>query len=265
MNKVSKISLILISLLVGIYFLGASCRPDLKGTIECPTQSYPGKELRDSIKVEIKNVGSQAANDFFVDLILSSDTMIPVKLASYSPNFEEDVLLDGGREHLESLAAGNSLDLTLHGANKIPEDTPPGIYYLGLVVDSGEKVSESSETNNTAICEIEIIECASIAAVTSCQIIEASGGTVGFARLRLRWTYGTGEKPYRLLITVFRRSGDTWDNIMPSEESFEVPSPETTTESDVTIFRLFSGDYRMVLKAFYTCEREAEYAFEQHL
>jgi hypothetical protein len=108
-----------------------------------------------------------------------------------------------------------------------------------------------------------------IAAITDCQIIGESGGTVGMARLRLRWTYAaTGVKPYKLLITVYRLQGTppgSWDNIMPSGQAFNVPSPSTTTESDVMIWRLFSGDYRIVLKAFYTCNRVKEYKFERHI
>jgi hypothetical protein len=80
-----------------------------------------------------------------------------------------------------------------------------------------------------------------IAAVTDCQVIGQSGGTVGTARLRLAWTYAaTGVKPSKLLITVYRLQGlapGTWDNIMPSGKSFAVPSPATTTESDVLLIR----------------------------
>ena len=106
-----------------------------------------------------------------------------------------------------------------------------------------------------------------IAAVTDCQVIGQSGGTVGTARLRLAWTYAaTGVKPNKLQITVYRLQGiapGTWDNIMPSGKSFEVPSPATTTESDVLIWRLFSGKYRLVFKAFYSCNRVKEYTFER--
>jgi hypothetical protein len=108
-----------------------------------------------------------------------------------------------------------------------------------------------------------------IAAVTDCQVIGQSGGTVGTARLRLQWAYATtGVKPNKLQITVYRLQGiapGTWDNIMPSGKSFEVPSPATTTVSDVLIWRLFAGKYRFVFKAFYTCNRVKEYTFERTL
>lgn len=111
--------------------------------------------------------------------------------------------------------------------------------------------------------------CLAIAAITNCQIVGASGGTVGFARLQLSWTYAaTGVKPKKLFITVYRLQGPspgTWDNIMPSDQPFEVASPATTTAASVLIFRLFSGDYRIVFKAHYSCNRVREYTFERHI
>lgn len=111
--------------------------------------------------------------------------------------------------------------------------------------------------------------CLAIAAITNCQIVGASGGTVGFAQLQLSWTYAaTGVKPKKLFITVYRKQGPapgTWDNIMPSGQPFEVASPATTTTASVLIFRLFSGDYRIVFKAHYSCNRVREYTFERHI
>jgi len=130
--------------------------PDLEVSIKCPHQAYPGQELRKSIKVTVKNKGTATAKNFSVDLVLSSDTIIPVKYAIYSPNFHEDVLLKGGREYVKSLAPGAKINLILYGTNKIPSDTPPGNYYLGVVVDSGNKVKELRENNNTAICRMSI-------------------------------------------------------------------------------------------------------------
>ena len=111
--------------------------------------------------------------------------------------------------------------------------------------------------------------CLIIAPITDCQIVGASGGTVGFAQLQLSWTYAaSGVKPHKLLITVYRLQGTppgTWDNIMPSDQAFEVSSPATTTTASVLIYRLFSGDYRIVFEAHYSCNRVREYTFERHI
>jgi len=94
-----------------------------------------------------------------------------------------------------------------------------------------------------------------IAAITDAQIIGASGSISGFARLRLSWTYGPGEKPLELLITVFRKQGTppTWLNLMPRGEPFNVTPPSSTT-ADVTIFTSFSGDYKIDFTAYYFCK-----------
>ena len=158
MNKAkSEINLLLILAICFCLIGGHGCRPDLTCSITCPTESHTGEELDGNINVIVQNNGNRAANDFSVDLVLSTDTAIPVNFAHYSPNFTEDVLLLGGREHVDSLGPGASLNLPLNGNNTIPEDAPLGDLYLGVVVDSGETVVESNETNNTAMCSMKIM------------------------------------------------------------------------------------------------------------
>lgn len=131
-------------------------RPDLTANIKCPGSATPGEELGDRIKVFIVNKGNAPANNFAVDLVLSTDEIVPVKFAAPSPNFSEDMLLKGGRENVASLASRSTLNLKLNGTNKIPDDTPPGTYYLAVVVDPGNSVGESKEDNNVALCRIRI-------------------------------------------------------------------------------------------------------------
>ncbi len=144
-------------------FLFASISPAQKGAdlqikIACPNpaKAYAGQALGTSIKVWVKNVGDTPAQNFSVDLVLSKDTNIPVKFAVYSPNFKDDVLLKGGREFVKLLKPGQTIPVTLNGTNTIPSDTPSGNYYLGAVVDPGNKVKEFNERNNTAICRLLI-------------------------------------------------------------------------------------------------------------
>lgn len=139
---------------------------------------------------------------------------------------------------------------------------------------SSSKMVAAKQTQQKAISPHKIEKspasyCMSMAAITDCQIVGASGGTVGFAQLQLSWTYAaSGVKPHKLLITVYRLQGTppgTWDNIMPSNQPFAVSSPATTTTASVLIYRLFSGDYRIVFKAYYSCNRVKEYTFERHI
>ncbi len=129
---------------------------DLRVSIRCPDRASAGQELGKSIEVFVTNAGRTTASNFSVDLVLSTNTYVPVKFAIYSANFKEDVLLQGGREFVKSLGPGKTINLTLNGNNKIPADTPSGSYYLGAVVDPGNAVRESNERNNTAVCSIRI-------------------------------------------------------------------------------------------------------------
>lgn len=130
--------------------------PDLTAAIKCPGSAVAGQELGKSIVVWVKNKGNMAAGQFSVDLVLSGDAAVPVTQAGYSAAYHDDVLLQGGREFVNSLAAGASLNLTLNGNNRIPADTPAGVYYLAAVIDSGKAVRESNENNNVALCRIRI-------------------------------------------------------------------------------------------------------------
>lgn len=121
--------------------------------------AYPGQDLGAGFAVKIRNIGNVAAKNFFVDLILSSDTHIPVNAAAYSPSYHEDVLLKGGRESVASLAPGSMIPLKLKGSNTIPPDTPPGKYYLGAVVDSTGKVTEKNEKNNIVFLKLVVQSC----------------------------------------------------------------------------------------------------------
>ncbi|MBN1196432.1 MAG: hypothetical protein JXA62_03410, partial [Candidatus Aminicenantes bacterium] len=131
---------------------------DLTARISCPGIASAGQELGKTIQVTVKNLGQVTAARFAVDLVLSTDTAVPVKYASYSANFQEDCLLQGGREHEFNLAGGETRIVTLNGNNRIPADTPPGTYYLAAVIDAGDEVSESNERNNVVLCRLKIGE-----------------------------------------------------------------------------------------------------------
>jgi len=122
---------------------------------KCPQVVHPGEDLGSRFKVIAKSRFSHAINNVTVDIILSSDTSypIPAPYAIYSPNYSEDVLLQGGREHISFSGPGRQR-VTLNGNNKIPSDTPPGRYYLGAVIDAGNKVKEHNENNNVAFCQV---------------------------------------------------------------------------------------------------------------
>jgi hypothetical protein len=140
------------------------------------------------------------------------------------------------------------------------------VFVLGMMTPASSVEMDQSKAKTEVPRVTTTVPCPAMAAVTGCTILEASGGTVGFARLKLSWTFGAGEKPNKLFITVYRKEGTPadWNNIMPSSTPFEV-TPSTKTSTGVTIFRLFSGDYKIVFTAHYSCSRVKEYTFLRHI
>lgn len=118
--------------------------------------TIPGGNPGKGISVLVTNIGDVVAKNFFVDIILSTDTRFPIKFAIYSPNFCEDVLLKGGRLNIKTLAPGASISLRLPRMCKIPDNTPLGNYYLGAVVDPAKKILEKNEKNNTAYLKLKV-------------------------------------------------------------------------------------------------------------
>jgi hypothetical protein len=126
---------------------------------QCPRQIVKaGEELKTGFVVEGKSTFPGAVNSVVVDIILTSNPTYPAPApyAIYSPNYADNVLLKGGRENISFAGPGN-VNVTLNGNNTIPADTPGGIYYLGAVIDAGNKVHEANENNNVSFCRIKVI------------------------------------------------------------------------------------------------------------
>ena len=155
-NINSTLSVFVIGLLIFCGMGYGQAKTDLTIKIKGPHKAVPGQELGKSIKVRVRNNGKVAAANFSVDLILSKNRHAPVKFAVYSPNYSDDVLLQGGREFIAKILPGQTIDVVLNGNNKIPADTPNGSYFLGAVVDAGNKIPETNERNNVAFSPIKI-------------------------------------------------------------------------------------------------------------
>lgn len=121
---------------------------DLVAELEYPIEVSPGDEMGGRVTIKLENKGTNPAGEFTVELVFSSDLEIPVKSGMYSDTFMEDMLLQGGRLKVESLNPGEIKTLKPEGPLKIPVDTPPGRFYLGVVVDTENKVEETAEDNN---------------------------------------------------------------------------------------------------------------------
>ncbi len=127
--------------------------------VQCPKSVVKaGEDLNAGFQVKARSTFSTPVNNVVVDLILTSSPTYPspAPVAIYSPNYSDNVLLKGGRENISFPGAG-TVNVPLNGSNTIPADTPSGIYYLGAVIDAGNKVKEASERNNVSFCKLKVI------------------------------------------------------------------------------------------------------------
>jgi len=149
-----RIFLMILFILISVGMIYSQA--DLRISIRCPGKAKAGQDLKKSIRVFVTNAGDKPTSNFSVDLIISSDMSAPMRFAVYTPNYKEDALLLGGREFVSYLGPGKTKEVTLYGNNRIPADTPAGMYYLGAVVDPGNKEPESNERNNMSFCRIKV-------------------------------------------------------------------------------------------------------------
>ncbi|HDP93964.1 MAG TPA: hypothetical protein ENN40_01225 [Candidatus Aminicenantes bacterium] len=128
-------------------------QPDLEVSF---TKARPLTIPAHKINLVVSNSGKAAAGNFFVDFILSSDEKAPVTYAAFSTSWNEDMLVKGGRMHIDRLAAGASRTLSLPLPIFKPRGAPK-LLYLGAVADSGQAVAESNEKNNTAFVKYQFL------------------------------------------------------------------------------------------------------------
>jgi hypothetical protein len=139
-------------------FVCDASKPDLAVKIKgSPAAARPGSDLKSTFKVRAFNYGGVDVKDAQVDIILRKDTtcQFPLQHAEYSPHYSDGVILLGGQEKV-SIKAGQKADLKLKGPNTIPHDTPEGDYFLCAVIDAGNAIKESNETNNCSCSPIKI-------------------------------------------------------------------------------------------------------------
>lgn len=161
MIKAISFSILSSIVCIGIFFTAAPFaiaqpKPDLVARIKCPESAVAGQDLGTSITIEISNTTKIAAKTVGVDIVLSKDTVIPLKAAVYQSNWGEDILLKGGREFVENIKGMSTITVVLNGTNTIPADTLGGPYYIGVFIDSTNNNAETNERNNTAYCPIFI-------------------------------------------------------------------------------------------------------------
>lgn len=186
----------------------------------------------------------------FVDVRLSDDAVIDAT----------DPLLLGGRESVQNLKGGERRVVPVASSATLPAGTVcDKYYYLGVHIDPFDTISELSESNNARSQRI-FVDCGiPYADLASMRILGASGGTVGYAKLVVGWTYGEGTPPAKLFVTVWRDG----QNVMPSGQAQELPG--NTNQADVIIWRLFQGTHQFEVVAEYADGSRRSFTFAEVL
>ncbi len=153
-----------------------STLPDLivEELAPAPFAVAAGESIKDYVKIVVGNLGQKDApgtinpdgttkDGYMVDLVLSTDEVVPEGWAVPSSIFVEDALLVGGRiSRTPDVLAGASV--TLSNAPPInsdiggiiPKNTKAGNYFLCARIDPGDAVDESTEDNNLTCLQIKV-------------------------------------------------------------------------------------------------------------
>jgi len=135
-------------------------KPDLAIILaHCPLPVVvAGQDLGPALQVAAACLSTERVDDVAIDVFLTTDPerVENGRQAKYSPLFSDGVLLKGGRE-VVSFPGNGLLNVPLKGAITIPADTPGGDYYLGVAIDTADKLEEADETNNVRFVPVRVI------------------------------------------------------------------------------------------------------------
>ena len=155
-TKAKKVDLA--NIFVGTQGKGAwrlKLEPDLRVTLTGPNSAKAGVDIGPNMNLKVENVGTDVAEDFYIDVVLSTDKVVPPGLNEYSATFHEDVLLAGGRvSNIAPLEPGKSQSYAVGGG--IPTDAKPPGYWVCARVDPANQVKEFNENNNLSCYLIKI-------------------------------------------------------------------------------------------------------------
>ncbi len=139
--------------------------PDLTVAFEgVSAELVAGQPLGAGARTVARNQGTGPApgsrvgqQGYMIDVVLSTDTVVPEGFAIFNAAFREDVLLAGGRaSNTTDLAPGGSARFSAEN-DTIPADTPPGAYRLCARIDPGRVVREADEANNLRCVQVKVV------------------------------------------------------------------------------------------------------------
>ena len=130
--------------------------PDLQAqsfTLSGSGYAAPGDAIGDRLNAWVVNSGDTASGGpFTVAFYISKDPF-------FSPS---DSLLIGGREHLSSISAEDSVEVSIFSGMAIPSGMSEGPAYLVMITDESNVVDEYNEVNNNSFIPIHIARPAAV-------------------------------------------------------------------------------------------------------
>jgi hypothetical protein len=122
-------------------------------------QIIVGQDISSLVNIQVKNIGLSAVSSYAVAVVLSTNSTIV-----YSPNPHASITtgrMIGQRVVSKSLPPGASEVISIKPV-RIPDDISWGNYFITVIVDPGNKVVESNESNNSAQAGLFIMADASL-------------------------------------------------------------------------------------------------------
>ncbi|MGA1842558.1 MAG: carboxypeptidase regulatory-like domain-containing protein [bacterium] len=105
-----------------------------------PSSASTGQAIGSSISLKIGNNGQTNAGQFSVGVYLLQILQ--------PPPWPVNQLLAGGRKTVYSLLPGATVQIPFDSSVSIPTGIPPGSYYIGVLIDDTEQVTETFESDN---------------------------------------------------------------------------------------------------------------------
>ena len=137
----------------------ALSRPDFIIDLSGISSALPGEDIGTRLIEKVANIGTANSDLDYVqiDIVISTDTIVPSGYAIPSSTFREDALVLGGRDQAKNgLSAGSSYILPANDSEILPVDLYPGRFYLCATVDPGNLIAELNESNNTSCIPVDI-------------------------------------------------------------------------------------------------------------
>lgn len=132
----------------------AKGEPDLTTWVNAPARARQGQAIE--VTVGVRNLGNAVASGtqaggekgYRAELVISKDTQVPIAPGQATAEYKEDTML---KRIAPTSDVSPGAAVEYKGTVQIPENTPPGVYYIAAVVDTFGVVSEANELNNVTL------------------------------------------------------------------------------------------------------------------